>query len=179
MLEEDIDRICADYLRRFPAERPVVDDLRRLIDEGANVTSRKEARGHVTCGGIVIGADGKLLMIHHRALDRWLFPGGHLEEQDASLRDAALREIAEETGLHPQNLRKLGGHFDRIPIHIDCHPIPANPAKQEPEHRHFDFRFVFRAQPQAFAPQEEEVWGCAWVALDQAPEPIRERLREL
>ncbi|MEU8404124.1 NUDIX domain-containing protein [Nonomuraea sp. NPDC048892] len=36
-------------------------------------------------------------MIHHRALDRWLLPGGHVEPDDHSLYGAALRELEEET----------------------------------------------------------------------------------
>ena len=78
-------------------------------------------------------------MILHSKLDLWLQPGGHIDETDSSLVDAARREAQEETGL--RGLRTVpngGGLFD-----VDIHPIPANSKKAEPSHEHFDLRFLF------------------------------------
>lgn len=172
-----IEEIAEAYLGRFPEDRVAIDQLRQLMQAGADVTSRKEARGHVTCGGIVVGEDGRVLMVHHRILDRWLFPGGHVEDGDACLRDSALREIQEEAGLPPESLASWNDDFDLVPIHVDCHPIPANPAKGEPDHQHFDFRFIFRGGAAALCKQEEEVLGCEWVSADRAPATVRDRLR--
>jgi 8-oxo-dGTP pyrophosphatase MutT (NUDIX family) len=60
--------------------------------------------GHITCTGLVLALDGeRVLLVHHRRLDRWLLPGGHVESEDAAIGDAARREVIEETGvaLHP------------------------------------------------------------------------------
>lgn len=47
------------------------------LDSGSDVTSRHEMRGgHVTCGAAVVDDLGRLLLIRHRALGRWLLPGG-------------------------------------------------------------------------------------------------------
>ncbi len=47
---------------------------------------------------IFVVHDGKVLLIHHRKLDRWLPLGGHIElEEDPEA--AALREAREESGL--------------------------------------------------------------------------------
>jgi 8-oxo-dGTP pyrophosphatase MutT (NUDIX family) len=79
--------------------------------------------------------------VEHKALGKWLFPGGHLEDEDETLMRAALRELAEETGIDPALVTPVSP----VPLHIDVHPIPANPAKDEPDHQHFDFRFLFRS----------------------------------
>lgn len=99
--------------------------------------------------------------------------GGHLEEDDETLMRAALRELAEETGINPGLVTPVSP----VPLHIDVHPIPANPAKDEPEHQHFDFRFLFRAGADVAALQAKEVLDYSWQLADQiTAEPLRSRL---
>ena len=47
---------------------------------------------------IFVVHDGKVLLIHHRKLDKWLPLGGHIE-RDEDPEQAALREAKEESGL--------------------------------------------------------------------------------
>jgi 8-oxo-dGTP pyrophosphatase MutT (NUDIX family) len=47
--------------------------------------------------------DGKVLLIHHRKLDKWLPLGGHIE-LDEDPEQAALREAKEESGLNVELL---------------------------------------------------------------------------
>lgn len=96
--------------------------------------------GHLTASGFVLSPDrNRVLLIEHTKLGRWLQPGGHIEESDTSFEAAARREVFEECGL--DELGKdpdLPGLFD-----LDVHLIPAHGA--EPEHVHYDLRFVFIA----------------------------------
>jgi hypothetical protein len=58
-----------------------------------------------------------------------------------------------------------------LPLAIDAHEIPANPARDEPAHWHFDFRYAFRLvgdDTEAIALQVEEVDGYRWVPLAEA-----------
>ncbi|MDX2108940.1 MAG: NUDIX domain-containing protein [Verrucomicrobiota bacterium] len=48
---------------------------------------------------IFVVHEGKILVIHHRKLDKWLPLGGHIE-LDEDPEQAALRETLEESGLH-------------------------------------------------------------------------------
>ncbi len=44
------------------------------------------------------------------------FPGGHMDEQDGSTRETALRELEEEMGISAEDVRVMGslGHFQTI-----------------------------------------------------------------
>src|SRR4051794_12991988 len=56
--------------------------------------------GHITTSGLVLSPDAdRLLILHHRRLDRWLLPGGHVEPADPTIDAAAAREVLEETGV--------------------------------------------------------------------------------
>lgn len=90
--------------------------------------------GHITSSALVRCNDSMILMIHHSKLKRWLQPGGHVEPEDASLKAAAAREVAEETSLHVSDK-------NAVLIDVDVHPIPAR--KSDPAHFHFDLRFYF------------------------------------
>ncbi len=52
---------------------------------------------------IFVVHDGKILLIHHRNLDKWLPLGGHIE-LDEDPEAAALREAREESGLEVELL---------------------------------------------------------------------------
>jgi 8-oxo-dGTP pyrophosphatase MutT (NUDIX family) len=99
------------------------------------------APGHVTCTALVLllspGREPRVLFMHHHRLHRWLLPGGHVEESDASLAGAAAREAVEETcvRIDPTRAPSLAG--------IDVHGIP--PKKGEPFHLHHDLIWCFRA----------------------------------
>ncbi|MBA9001941.1 NUDIX hydrolase [Thermomonospora cellulosilytica] len=168
---DEIRSTLARYLDRHPDEADHLRPLAEALTAGANLTSRKEfAGGHVTCGAVVIDDDRRLLLIRHKALGRWLLPGGHLEPEDVSLPGAALRELAEETGISWQDAVAPPGD-DITPLDIDVHAIPANPAKGEPEHWHADFRWVLRVREPKVVLQAEEVDGYAWRPRADAPTP--------
>ncbi len=99
---------------------------------------RQFTPGHITCTGLVLAPDGEsLLLIHHRRLDRWLLPGGHVEPEDVEIWDAARREVIEETGAD------LVADESPLLAGLDVHGIPAG--KGEPYHLHHDILFHFRA----------------------------------
>jgi 8-oxo-dGTP pyrophosphatase MutT (NUDIX family) len=131
-----------------------------LVGDMENAFDRDHfAPGHVTASCFIV-ADGKLLLHHHRRLDRWLQMGGHVE-LDEHAQEAALREGREESGLDDLALLD-DGIFD-----LDVHVIPA--AKGEPEHRHFDVRYVARtSSPQRVVIDRAESNDVAWVPLDRA-----------
>ncbi|MFI1940312.1 NUDIX hydrolase [Streptomyces purpureus] len=163
----------AEYADAHPEDKHALAPLAELLDQGADVTSREEFRGHVTAGAVLVNDRDEALFIHHNVLGKWLTPGGHLEPEDANLLGAALRELVEETGV-TLSLAPV----QPTPVHIDVHPIPANDNKGEGAHWHADFRYVFRTTgDQAVTLKEEEVSGYAWRGVDTiADETLRARV---
>ncbi|GAA3447885.1 NUDIX hydrolase [Planomonospora venezuelensis] len=167
--------VIGDYLDAHPSDKAALAPILELLDDGADLTTRKEFRGHATAGAILTDPNGLILHIHHRALERWLLPGGHLEASDATLCGAALRELVEETGIPAAMVIAVGNR----PVHIDVHPIPANGFKGEPDHQHFDFRFLFRTIADVGQLQTEEITDAAWRDADSISDPIlRQRVTQ-
>ncbi|MEU4234824.1 NUDIX domain-containing protein [Nonomuraea sp. NPDC026600] len=158
---DEIRSVLARYLDAHPDRAPGVARLTHSLGPGPDLTSRKTFPLHVTCSAAAIDHAGRVLMIHHRALHRWLLPGGHVEPEDHSLYGTALRELEEETGIPWQHAVSPPTH-DVIPVDIDVHEIPANPAKGEPAHLHADFRFAFWAKDTQITLQAEEVTAFDW-----------------
>jgi 8-oxo-dGTP pyrophosphatase MutT (NUDIX family) len=147
------------YLGEHPEEKLELASVIELLDAGVDLTSRHEFRGHMTAAAVLTDPVGRVLHIHHRILSAWLIPGGHLEPGDTTFIGAALRELAEETGIQPGTVAVVS---DR-PIQIDVHSIPANKAKGEPAHRHIDVRFLLSTAATTVTHlQADEVTGAAW-----------------
>ena len=92
------------------------------------MTPRSRARQEVSAGGVVVRhcADGPLFLLIRDSYGNWGFPKGHLEAGEAA-EAAALREVAEETGLarveSRGELRTIDWYFrfrGRL-IHKVCH----------------------------------------------------------
>lgn len=144
------------YARRHPDERSSVSAFVAFARSGDDVYSRTRLDGHFTASCWLVSADGeRVLLTHHRKLDRWLQLGGHADG-DTDLARVALREAMEESGL--PELTVEAEIFD-----IDAHLIPARGA--DPAHTHWDVRFVVRCGSDETFVVSDESHALAWVAV--------------
>ncbi|HEX3806599.1 MAG TPA: NUDIX domain-containing protein [Gaiellaceae bacterium] len=135
----------------------------RFAGELARPLSREEPSAHFTASAFVIDATcERACLVTHAKLGRLLQPGGHVEETDDSLEDAALREAREETALelafHPTAPR---------PFDLDIHEIPERPG--EPAHFHLDVRYLLIGSG-------EPCDGAAWYPIDHPGDESVSRL---
>ena len=170
---EHLQRLLTDYLERYPDEAPRLENFIRFVRsfEGADLYDRKNFAGHITAGALVVSREGgKVLLLRHRQLGKWLQPGGHVDVSDLSVFDAALREVREETGIGPDRLVPLRFCADRniVLADADGHYIPSCEWKNEKEHYHFDLRFGFLVDgdPQVVVDRSESD-GFRWVGLEE------------
>jgi 8-oxo-dGTP pyrophosphatase MutT (NUDIX family) len=145
-------------------QRALAAGFSSFARSSADVFARHRAAGHFTGSAWLVSAAGdRVLLLHHRKLDRWLQPGGHADG-DADLAAVSLREAQEETGV--RGLQVAPAIFD-----LDRHRIPARAG--EPEHWHYDVRYVVRAGVDERFIINRESRGLAWrrvseVANDRA-----------
>ncbi|MFH8368162.1 NUDIX hydrolase [Streptomyces sp. NPDC018031] len=170
---EHIREIVTEYSDANPAEKAVLSVVLERLDHGDDLTRRTTCPLHVTAGAVLVNESGEVLFIRHKALGKYLTPGGHLEPMDENLMGAALRELTEETGIRASIAPLLPD-----PVHIDVHDIPANEAKGEPAHQHADVRYLFATTgPVEVRLQEEEVSASEWRSPDTlADETLRTRV---
>lgn len=143
-MKEKIQLIIDEYLKLFPNEQDRLAILKNYLKESTNedLTDWNNKNGHLTAGAFVYcKSDDKFLVLYHKDLKMYLYPGGHMDIQDASPLETAKRELKEETGL--ENLRLIQLCNSGIPFDIDIHLIPFNDRVNMPEHYHFDFRYLF------------------------------------
>jgi 8-oxo-dGTP pyrophosphatase MutT (NUDIX family) len=131
--------------------------LQLLINTPSPFSRHQYSPGHLTASGLVLAADGeRLLLVHHARLNRWLLPGGHVEEHDSEIWKSAWREVIEETGVL---LAKEPGPL----VGVDVHGIP--PHNGAPYHLHHDLMFHFAAQSDDYRLSHESR-AIAWAHPD-------------
>lgn len=146
-------QLLDEYLARYPGEAETGARFRTFLASADDVFERTHLVGHFTGSAWLVSADGaRVLLTHHRKLGRWLQLGGHADG-DRNLARVALREAEEESGLRDLCVESMT--FD-----LDAHIIAAR--GNEPEHWHYDVRFVVRAVgSEAFTVSEESL-ALAW-----------------
>jgi 8-oxo-dGTP pyrophosphatase MutT (NUDIX family) len=112
----------------------------------------------------------KALLLHHRKLGSWLPPGGHQESHENAY-EAAIREVAEETGLDISEYLDIPEIIDEyrqylpVPRLITQHSIPQ--IGDEPAHFHLDMEYVVVMPEQEVALAEVESHDIGWFTLEQ------------
>ena len=127
---------------------------RRSLDDNNSPRDRRTA---YSAGGVIYrnhGAGYEVAMIATNESRRWGLPKGHVRRGEAA-EAAAIREVAEETGLNGHVVR----HLATIEYWFR--------AGSTRIHKYVDF-FLLRYTDGALVPQQAEVDDARWFPLDEA-----------
>ncbi|NUN69033.1 MAG: NUDIX hydrolase [Bacteroidetes bacterium] len=138
-------------------ESAMRDRIIAFIGEHTDCFERSLLVGHITGSAMIVNRQRThTLLTHHGKLDKWLQLGGH-SDGDPDTLAVAQREAEEESGLK-SIVPVSASIFD-----VDVHPIPAR--KTEPEHFHYDIRFLFEADDAEPLIITSESKDLAWIPL--------------
>lgn len=133
-------------------------------------TKTLDHKKHFTVTGYTVNPTRtKILLVHHKRLDKWLPAGGHLEENEIP-HEAVMREVFEETGVRAlpiiENEYDLGmkGETDTQiprPFAMMYQIIPKS--SKDEEHIHLDMGYILEADEAAvLTAQAQEVHDVRW-----------------
>ncbi len=151
--QQQVLNLLNQYVESEPENQYSTELLKTFAASNENCCERTLTVGHFTGSCWLVSNDGeRVLLTHHKKLERWLQLGGHADG-DSDLAQVALREAEEESGL--VNLTVEPDIFD-----LERHAIPTRGA--EPEHYHHDVRFLVRAHGSEKFIVGDESHALAW-----------------
>lgn len=104
----------------------------------------------------------KILFIHHKKLNKWLFVGGHIEENEDP-ETAVIREVKEETNL---DITLLGKRYPREEDFIIPFAMQRNVVKEN--HIHIDIFYIAIANDiSKIKAKEDEVLNYRWFSIEE------------
>jgi 8-oxo-dGTP pyrophosphatase MutT (NUDIX family) len=134
-------------------------EMVEFIQSNPDCFERSLKIGHMVGGAWVVDETKQFaLLTHHRKFDRWLQLGGHADGE-SNMYQVALREAQEESGL------KSIQSIDQNIFDIDIHTIPVR--GDEPEHKHYEIRYLFTADMNEKVIVSNESKDVRWVKLDE------------
>lgn len=118
---------------------------------------------HFCASAFVINpVDKKILLVKHHLWDKWVQPGGHIED-DETPEEAAVREVFEETGI---KVSLIGERFPREddmirPLGIQCN-------RKDNGDRHFDIIYASTPNnPDAEPVISNESYDIGWFSRNE------------
>jgi len=104
----------------------------------------------------------KILLVKHKKFDKWVQPGGHIEENEVP-EEAAIREAYEETGL---NIKLIGERFPREDDGVRPFAVQYNRGKKGD--LHIDIVYVAVSYDnREFILNEQESLDIAWFSRNE------------
>lgn len=144
------------------------ESILKFLSEQDNNFCRSNLSGHITGSGFLLNKNrDQILLTHHRKLNKWLQFGGHADGSSDIL-SVAIREAQEESGI--ENILPINTSIFDVDVHI----IPSNATKGEPEHFHYDVRYLLWTSENNFKISEESLY-LKWIDVNKILDFVKEK----
>ena len=169
-LRRDAAAVLTSWTPSDDADRARRNDFLDFLAEHHDAVSRDCLAGHLTASALIVNPDAtEALLTLHPKVGLWIQTGGHCEPADVSLRDAALREAREESGIADLRLSSY-------PVQLDRHTINCRPGVVLD---HLDVQYVAIAPPNATTSITDESLDLRWFASGAPPQECDASTRAL
>jgi 8-oxo-dGTP pyrophosphatase MutT (NUDIX family) len=158
-VHEDASLLLTAWQPAVPDQQELRAAYLEFLGQHDDATSRTCRIGHLTASALVVDpACTQVLLTLHPKVNRWLQLGGHLEPEDRTVRESAIREVIEESGVQPL-------WCSTEPLRLDRHAVPCGGEPSE----HLDIQFLVHADPALPITITTESIDLRWFAIDALP----------
>lgn len=147
------------------------EQMLAYMESNENCLTRENAVAHFSTSIWTVNNDHtKTLMVYHNIYNSWSWIGGHADGME-NLREVALRELQEETGV--KNARLVSDEIFSIEtLTVDGH---IKKGVYVPSHLHFNVTYLAEAdETEVLVVKEDENQAVKWFTFEQALEASTE-----
>lgn len=131
-----------------------------------------EGEKHYTSTVFVISQEPpkRVLLIHHKKLDKWMPPGGHQEFSENPY-EAAVREVKEETGIdiipYIEKPKAVDGRALSLPVPNYIFEEKIDVRDEQPKHYHLDMIYVIEIPYHRVGLRSSESHEIGWFTAEE------------
>jgi 8-oxo-dGTP pyrophosphatase MutT (NUDIX family) len=149
--------ILHQYRQSFPHEHHTISACEKYL-QLCQKHAETPPRFATGSAWLINPNNGKILLTHHKNLDRWLQPGGKINKEDnLSILQTALREAQEESGI-----KHIALSSPEL-FHLDIHYIPAQ--KNQEARYYYDFCFLHHITQDQPLSKSAESLDLKWFSM--------------
>ena len=154
-----------NYIPANEQEQHDKEQMLEFMQANENCLSRENTVAHFTASVWTVNKERtKVLMVYHNIYDSWAWVGGHADGIE-DLREVALRELQEETGVKNGRLVD-GGIFSIETLTVGGH---VKKGAYVSSHLHFNVTYLAEAdESETLVVKEDENQGVKWFTFEEA-----------